>query len=97
MILALLIFHILVTLVLIGVILLQKGEDMNESAKAGSSRGGQSLLTRITVIAAGFFFGDCILMAILVRLDAQIHSSEKKMLTPVEDKVAPPAASIQSK
>lgn len=76
-----LVFHVFITLALIGVILLQRGEDV--SAGSGSSggqmfsaRGGKNLLTRITSILATLFFAGCIFLAILVRNESRLLVKE---------------------
>ena len=71
----LLVFHLLVTLVLIGVILIQRGEDAGAGGGSGGlpgARSGKNPLTRVTAILAAIFFADCLGMAILIRKDSQI-------------------------
>lgn len=69
----LMIFHIIVTCFMVGVILLQKGEDLGaESVSLRGSGGGQSVFTKLTVIVGAIFMGNCLLMAGLVRLESKV-------------------------
>ena len=73
MIIVLMIFHIVVTFFMVGVILLQKGEDFGaESVTLRGAAGGQSVFTKLTVIMGAIFMGDCLLMAALVRLESKV-------------------------
>lgn len=64
----LLAIHVIITLLLIGVILLQKSEggglsgSSNSSGSAFSARGAANALTHATAILAGLFFLMCILL-----------------------------------
>ncbi|ETZ06741.1 preprotein translocase subunit SecG [Holospora obtusa F1] len=89
MIVVLMIFHIIVTMFMVGIILLQKGEDFgSESVALRGSGGGDSVFTKLTVILGAIFMGDCLLMATLVRLESKVSKvkniesdgSEKKVL-----------------
>lgn len=87
--LLLLAFHIVVTLILIGVILFQKGENVSsESIKSFVPRTGNSLLTRITAVTAFFFMADCVLIAILIRDEALIRAKNKP--GPIQSASTPP-------
>ena len=73
----LLVLHLLLTLVMISVILIQRGEDANAGSSSGygampGARSGKSLLTRVTSILAAIFFANCIGMAILVRKESKL-------------------------
>lgn len=64
--------HIFVTLILIGLILIQKSDTSGGLLGGGSSnsgmfttRGAANFLTRLTSIFAAVFIGNCILMTIL--------------------------------
>ncbi len=73
----LLVFHLLVTLVLIGVILIQRGEDAGAGGGSGGlpgARSGKNPLTRVTAVLAAIFFADCLGMAILIKEDSKIES-----------------------
>ncbi len=73
----LLVFHLLVTLVLIGVILIQRGEDAGAGGGSGGlpgARSGKNPLTRVTAVLAAIFFADCLGMAILIREESKIGS-----------------------
>lgn len=73
----LLVFHLLITLVLIGVILIQRGEDAGAGGGSGGlpgARSGKNPLTRVTAVLAAIFFADCLGMAILIREDSKIES-----------------------
>jgi len=81
----LLVFHVLLTLVMIGVILIQRGEDASSGSGSGGglpgARSGRNALTRVTSILASIFFANCIYMAILVRKESKIgltETAEKK-------------------
>jgi protein translocase SecG subunit len=74
----LLVFHLLVTLVLIGVILVQRGEDAGAGGGSGGlpgARSGKNPLTRVTAVLATIFFADCLGMAILIREESQIGTT----------------------
>jgi preprotein translocase subunit SecG len=87
----LIVFHLLVTLILIGVILLQKGED-GGAAGSGSSnplfstRSSKNGLTMATSILATLFFLNCIVLAILIRNESRLTHSTSN----------PPPAAVQS-
>ena len=73
----LLVLHLLLTLVMISVILIQRGEDANAGSSSGygampGARSGKSLLTRVTSILAAIFFANCIGIAIKVRKDSKL-------------------------
>lgn len=75
----LLVFHLLVTLVLIGVILIQRGEDAGAGGGGGGlpgTRSGKNPLTRVTAILAVIFFADCLGMAILIREESKIGGDQ---------------------
>jgi preprotein translocase subunit SecG len=105
----LLVFHLLVTLVLIGVILIQRGEDAGAGGGSGGlpgARSGKNPLTRVTAVLAAIFFADCLGMAILIKEDSKIESeaigkSEAAPTKPsdalpvVEEKPVPVAANEQ--
>jgi preprotein translocase subunit SecG len=66
----LLVIHVIVTILLIGIILLQKSEggglgSTSSSGNAFSARGAANLLTRITAILATIFMGLCVAMTII--------------------------------
>ncbi len=73
----LLVFHLLVTLVLIGVILVQRGEDAGAGGGSGGlpgARSGKNPLTRVTAVLAAIFFADCLGMAFLIKEESKIGS-----------------------
>ncbi|MBP9752533.1 MAG: preprotein translocase subunit SecG [Proteobacteria bacterium] len=83
----LLVIHIIVTVLMIGIILLQKSEggglgSSSNSGSAFSARGAANLLTRTTSILATLFMALCIVMTIMshhaVTKDASIISEESK-------------------
>ena len=89
----LLTIHILITIALIAIILLQKSEGggglMGGSGSgAGNSmftaRGAANLLTRVTAVLAVLFIGNCILMTI-------ITSSQLRQATSLLDTKKPEA------
>ncbi|RZI46902.1 preprotein translocase subunit SecG [Candidatus Finniella inopinata] len=80
----LLTIHILITISLIGVILLQRSEGGGgllggSGSGAGNSmftaRGAANLLTRITAVLAVLFIGNCILMTIITSSQLRQASS----------------------
>ncbi len=78
----LLVLHLIVTLILIGVVLLQKGEDVSSGAGSNamgmfSARGSKNFLSRITAILATFFFVNCLILAVLVRKEAHLVAPKK--------------------
>ena len=71
----LLVFHLLVTLILIGIILIQRGEDAGAGGGGSGlpgARSGKNPLTRVTAVLAAIFFADCLGMAILIRQESKI-------------------------
>ncbi len=88
----LLVFHLLLTLVMIGVILMQRGEDASAGSGSGGGmpggRSGKNFLTRATAILASVFFANCIVMAVLVRRESKLNMGSK--LPDVEKKASLP-------
>ncbi len=88
----LLVIHILVTLILIGVVLLQRSEGgalgMGGGAGGGvmSSRGAANLLTRTTAILAGVFMLTSISLAFLSGAGSESRSI---LDTPASETTAP--------
>ena len=84
----LLVFHLLLTLVMIGVILMQRGEDASAGSGSGGgmpgARSGKNFLTRLTAILAGIFFANCVVMAILVRKESKLNAAAN--MSPVQKK-----------
>jgi preprotein translocase subunit SecG len=74
----LLVLHLMVTLMMIGVIFLQKGEDAGggggHNAGIFTARSGRNPLTTITGILGGLFFTLCIVMAVLTRNESSLAS-----------------------
>lgn len=74
---------------MIGIILLQKGEEVSSSQSgpynAGSSgRGSKNILTRVTAILATLFFCNCLFLANLVRKESRLETIvPKKESAPV--------------
>lgn len=78
----LLVFHIIITLVLIGIILIQRGEDANAGGGGNptgmfSARGAKNLLTRVTAILASIFFLNCLVLAVLVKKESHFDDNKK--------------------
>ena len=71
--------YLFVVIALVGVILLQKSEGggLVSSASGGlfSARGQTNLLTRTTAFLAAGFFGLCIILAILTRMEAESRTN----------------------
>ena len=69
---------------MIGVILLQKGEDVSAGSGGGaynpgtSGRGSKNILTRVTACLAACFFVTCLVLAILVRQESSLSSKAEK-------------------
>ncbi|CAO5675838.1 MAG: Protein-export membrane protein SecG [Holosporales bacterium] len=83
----LLVVHIIVTIFLIGIILLQKSEggglgSASNSGNAFSARGAANLLTRTTAVLATIFMTLCIVMTMIshhtVTKDATIITQDSK-------------------
>jgi preprotein translocase subunit SecG len=95
--------HVLVTLALIGVIFLQKGEDAGGGKGGGlfTVRGARNPLSTLTAILAALFFLNCIVLAILVRRESSFHhKAPAKPAVPNkpiqnENKIAPVAKPAQ--
>lgn len=83
----LLVFHVLITLCMIGVILLQKGEEISAGGKSSMYSPGKwaessnrsNPLTRITAILATLFFVNCVGLALLVKYDVQTMAPKTVM------------------
>lgn len=95
----LLVIHILITIALIGVILLQKTENsgglVGSSSSSGgmfTARGAANLLTRITAVLAALFIGNCILMTVLT----SSHIRQSTSFLDVPQSGAKPAAPAQN-
>ncbi|MHA1558365.1 MAG: preprotein translocase subunit SecG [Alphaproteobacteria bacterium] len=84
----LLTIHIFVTLSLIGIILLQRGDTSggilgSGSQKMFSARGASNFLTKLTAILAALFIANCILMTMFT--SASIRQSTKLFDTKDDD------------
>ena len=95
----LIVFHLIVTLILIGLILLQKGEDGGAAGGGAtnplfSTRASKNGLTMATSILATIFFLNCIVLAILIRNESRLSQS---ISTPIPaDVQAPSPADVQT-
>ncbi|MDR2075116.1 MAG: preprotein translocase subunit SecG [Holosporales bacterium] len=85
----LLFIHILVTLFLIGIVLIQKNDGGSSLFASGGSsssmfnaRGTSNMLTKVTWFLASIFLIDCVLMAYLASSD--IKKEETVVEKPVE-------------
>lgn len=69
-----LVFHIIVTLIMICVILFQKGEDSTGGSGSGTfgARGAKNPLTMLTSILATIFFINCLILAILTKNESSL-------------------------
>lgn len=89
--------HILITLLLIGTILLQKGESgglmPSSQGSMFTARGSANFLTKITGIVAALFFGNCIVMTIFSSY--QVRKSD--VLAHVAAESAPAAKTVKQK
>jgi preprotein translocase subunit SecG len=77
----LLVLHAFITLALIGIILMQKGEGGGVLGSGGgnansafTARGAANLLTRITAVLAGVFMINCLVMSVIARKEMNRHS-----------------------
>jgi preprotein translocase subunit SecG len=81
--------HILITLLLIGTILLQKGESgglmPSSQGSMFTARGSANFLTKITGIIAALFFGNCIIMTIF----SSYHVKKEDVLAKVAAESTP--------
>lgn len=81
--------HIIITLMLIGTILLQKGESgglmPSTMGNMFTARGSANFLTKITGTLAALFFGNCILMTII----ASYHVRKTDVIAQVAAETAP--------
>jgi preprotein translocase subunit SecG len=85
--------HVFLTLALIGVILLQKGEDISSGPSAFSGyniRGTGNFLTRATAILGSLFFTTSLFLAVLTRREAENYSIVKLADQPAPGSVAAP-------
>lgn len=97
------IVHVLVSLGLIGLVLIQHGKGADAGAAFGSgasatvfgSQGSGNFLTRITAILAASFFVTSLLLAYF---SAQKHEPESVIAAPVAEQSAPaaPASDVPS-
>ena len=95
----LLIFHVLITIVLIGLILIQRGKGADIGAAFGSgasntvfgSQGSASFLTRTTAILAALFFITSLTLAYFAT-----KSIERRSVTEMEVPVEPAPVSIET-
>lgn len=78
----LLFIHVVITLSLIGVILIQRSEGgglglggSNSSNSMFSARGASNLLTRVTAVLATLFFLNCLLMGVVAKNQVTQSSS----------------------
>lgn len=87
--------HILITLLLIGTILLQKGESgglmPSSQGSMFTARGSANFLTKITGIIAALFFGNCILMTIV----SSYHVKKADVLAQISAESTPTAKKVE--
>ncbi|MDX1452135.1 MAG: preprotein translocase subunit SecG [Oleiphilaceae bacterium] len=89
---AVIIVHVLVSLALIGLILIQQGKGAEAGASFGAgasqtvfgSQGSGSFLTKTTKYLAIIFFATSISLAMLAKQKAEVAADEAYQLTPVE-------------
>lgn len=84
--------HILVSLGLIGLVLIQQGKGAEAGASFGGgasqtvfgSQGSGSFLTRMTAYLAVIFFVTSVSLAVIAKQKAEVASSEEGILAPAE-------------
>jgi len=89
---AVIIVHVLVSLVLIGLVLLQQGKGAEAGASFGAgasqtvfgSQGTGNFLTKSTSYLAVVFFATSISLAVLAKQKAEVAADEVNRLAPVE-------------
>ncbi len=89
---AVIIVHVLVSLVLIGLVLLQQGKGAEAGASFGAgasqtvfgSQGTGNFLTKSTSYLAIIFFATSISLAVLAKQKAEVAAGEGNRLAPVE-------------
>lgn len=100
MIVALLILHALVTIVMIGLILLQKSDGSGPLGIGGggnalfTARGVANILTRTTAVLAALFIGNCLLIGVLTsrqQRDANLFTQASTPPHKAKKKAAEPA------
>lgn len=85
----LLVFHLMLTLIMITIILLQKGEDAGSGSVGGkffSAQGAKSGLTTVTYVLGALFVLDCIGLAALVKRDARLALTPVAEIAPLPSK-----------
>lgn len=94
----LLVFHMIITLIMIGVILIQKGEDASAGSGGGlpGARSGKNFLTHATAFLASIFLIGCVVMARWVREESKINiSSTTKKKPSLENKKDTPQDGVK--
>lgn len=94
--------HVIITLAMIGVILLQRSEGgglgmgASPSSSMFSARGTANLLTRVTAVLFALFVGNALLMGILSKrqVNASILKVDGPVQTPVQSPVQPEGTQI---
>jgi len=89
---AVIVVHILVSLGLIGLVMIQQGKGAEAGASFGGgasqtvfgSQGSGSFLTRMTAYLAVIFFVTSISLAVIAKQKAEVASSEEGLLAPAE-------------
>jgi len=84
--------HILVSLGLIGLVMIQQGKGAEAGASFGGgasqtvfgSQGSGSFLTRMTAYLAVIFFVTSISLAVIAKQKAEVASTEESLLAPAE-------------
>jgi preprotein translocase subunit SecG len=84
--------HILVSLGLIGLVMIQQGKGAEAGASFGGgasqtvfgSQGSGSFLTRMTAYLAVIFFVTSVSLAVIAKQKAEVASSEESILAPAE-------------
>ncbi|MFT7184944.1 MAG: preprotein translocase subunit SecG [Pseudohongiellaceae bacterium] len=89
---AVIVVHILVSLGLIGLVMIQQGKGAEAGASFGGgasqtvfgSHGSGSFLTRVTACFAVIFFVTSISLAVIAKEKAEVASTEEGILAPAE-------------
>ena len=103
MITALLILHSFLVLIMIGVILLQKGESggfVSSQTNMMTARGTKNFLTRTTAIFATLFFANALFLALLIKNNSNskrniLKAQESLIATPTMDPIEPSTTDLE--
>ncbi len=99
MITTLLVVHSIIVLLMIGAILLQKGESgglVSSQNSMMSARGTKNFFTRTTAVLATLFFVNSIVLALLIKSDVQQKASILQEAMEEAEETAPEASQTEA-